>query len=175
MDIINDIDNIMMALKNFEQDITYKKLCEWNNAKKEKYQELLKRLKETNSGNYSNYEKGHALENIATFLLETCSTFSVYKNIRTTTNELDQLVRTTHLGSILCSNGVLDKRLLHFIGECKNHKDTISVTYVGKICSLLTTTDNRICILLSYNGISGKNCEDASGLIKKFYLSKEKK
>ena len=47
------------------------------------------------------------------------------------------------------------------------------MTYVGKICSLLTTTQNKICVLFSYNGVTGNDWNDASGLIKKFYLSKE--
>ena len=38
----------------------------------------------------------------------------------------------------------------------------------------MTTTQNKICILFSYNGVTGKNWENAEGLIKKFYLSKEK-
>ena len=69
---------------------------------------------------------------------------------------------------------IIDERLANFIGECKNYQDKIPVTYVGKICSLLTTTQNKICILFSYNGVTGKNWENAEGLIKKFYLSKEK-
>ena len=97
----------------------------------------------------------------------------MYQNILTSTNELDQLVRTNNKGKILFSNGIIDKRLKSFICECKNHKEKISVTYVGKICSLLSTTKNKICILFSYYGVSGKEWKDSVGLIKKFYLSKE--
>lgn len=52
-------------------------------------------------------------------------------------------------------------------------KKKVSVTYVGKFCSLLLTTNIKLGILFSYHGISGKNWNDASGLVKKFYLHKE--
>ena len=131
-------------------------------------------LKRVNSSNASTKEKGNALENIASFIIKSSNIFDVYNNIRTSTNELDQLVKTNTNGKVLLSNGIIDKRLKNFIGECKNYKDKVSVTYVGKVCSLLSTTQNKICILFSYYGVSGKNWEDASGLIRKFYLSKEK-
>ena len=38
----------------------------------------------------------------------------------------------------------------------------------------MSTTQNKICILFSYHGITGNNWTSSSGLIRKFYLSKEK-
>ena len=87
---------------------------------------------------------------------------------------MDQLVRVNEKGKLLKSKCIIDPRLEHFIGECKNYKSKVSVTYVGKLCSLLVTTQNKIGILFSYKGISGNNWDSSMGLIKKFYLSKEK-
>ncbi len=170
---MNDIDSVITAFKNIGNKISYKKICEFTDNQKEEYNILLANLKKVNSSKSSTNEKGKALEDIASFVIKSSSIFNVYKNIRTSTNELDQLVKTNNKGKILSSNGIIDKRLKNFIGECKNYKDKVSVTYVGKVCSLLSTTKNKICILFSYYGVSGKNWEDASGLIRKFYLSKE--
>lgn len=171
---MNDIDNFVTAFKNIGNELSYKKICEFSEEQKKCYDTLLTELKRVNSSNASTKEKGNALENIASFIIKSSNIFDVYNNIRTSTNELDQLVKTNTNGKVLLSNGIIDKRLKNFIGECKNYKDKVSVTYVGKVCSLLSTTQNKICILFSYYGVSGKNWEDASGLIRKFYLSKEK-
>ena len=77
------------------------------------------------------------------------------------------------LGKVLCSNGVISPRLNRFLVECKNYDRSISVTYVGKFCSLLLITSTKLGILFSYHGVSGQGWNDASGLIKKFYLHKE--
>ena len=170
---MENIDNLITMLRNVGNELAYDKICEFSDTEREEYNKLLEELKRTNSSDATNAEKGKSLEDIASFLLRTGNIFEIYNNIHTSTNELDQLVRVNNTGKLLCSNGIIDKRLRKFIGECKNYKDKVSVTYVGKICSLLTTTNNQICILFSYNGVTGNDWEDASGLIKKFYLSKE--
>ena len=139
----------------------------------EAYNILLDQFIETNSSNSSTRKKGKSLENLVNFLLERTGIFDIYKNLRTNSNELDQLVRCNEMGRLYISNGLLDNRLNHFIGECKNYRAKVSVTHVGKICSLLSTTQNKMCILFSYKGVSGSGWVNASGLIKKFYLSKE--
>lgn len=170
---MNDIDSLITGFKNIGNEISYKKICEFSENQKKEYNILLANLKKVNSSKASTNEKGKALEDIASFVIKSSNIFEIYKNIRTSTNELDQLIKTNNKGKILFSNGIIDKRLKNFIGECKNYKDKVSVTYVGKICSLLTTTNNKICILFSYYGVSGKSWENSSGLIRKFYMSKE--
>lgn len=170
----SEIDNIMTAFKNLGNDFSFKKICEYTEDEKKEYDRLLEKFKKTNSSKSSTKEKGDSLEDIASFVLKSGNIFEVYKNVRTSTNELDQLVRTTTSGNILCSYGILDKRLKSFIGECKNYKSKVSVTYVGKICSLLDTNGTKICILFSYKGVSGVGWNAGSGLIKKFYMAKEK-
>lgn len=171
---MEEIDNLMNMFKIVGNEYSYKKICEFNDEEIKEYNKLLKEFKNTNSSNSTTNEKGRALENLATYTIKTTHVFDVYKNIRTTTNELDQLVKITDNNRLLIGLKIIDERLANFIGECKNYQDKIPVTYVGKICSLLTTTQNKICILFSYNGVTGKNWKDAEGLIKKFYLSKEK-
>ena len=139
-----------------------------------KKQNILECFKKTNSSNSSTYEKGKSLEELATYTIKTSHIFEIYINIRTASNELDQLVKINDCNRLLIGLKVIDERLVNFIGECKNYQNKIPVTYVGKVCSLLTTTQNKICILFSYNGVTGKNWTDSTGLIKKFYLSKEK-
>lgn len=167
------IDSVIVAFKNFGKELSFEKICEYTDSEKEEYNNLLNDFKQKNSSKCSNKEKGESLENIASFVLRSGNIFEVYKNVRTSTNELDQLVRTTVNGSILCSNGILDARLNNFIGECKNYCNGVSVTYVGKVCSLLQTMNIKICILFSYKGITGSGWKDGSGLVKKFYMSKE--
>lgn len=167
------IDNVITAFKSFGTKLSFEKICEYSDLEKQEYNRLLDDFKNKNSSNYSIKEKGDSLENIASFVLKSGNIFEVYKNVRTSTNELDQLVKTTVNGNILCSNGILDARLSNFIGECKNYRKSVSVTYVGKVCSLLQTMNIKICILFSYKGITGSGWKDASGLVKKFYMSKE--
>lgn len=167
------IDNVITAFRSFGTELSFEKICEYSDSEKQEYNRLLDDFKKKNSSKCSTKEKGDSLENIASFVLKSGNIFEVYKNIRTSTNELDQLVKTTVNGSILCSNGILDSRLSNFIGECKNYSKCVSVTYVGKVCSLLQTMNIKICILFSYKGITGSGWKDASGLVKKFYMSKE--
>lgn len=171
---MNDIDNAINMFRNAGKELSYEKICKFSEEQKVEYNKLLEELKRTNSSNSSAEEKGKALEKIATFILHSGNIFQVYNNITTSTNELDQLVRANNYGKILYSNDIIDKRLKNFIGECKNYHKKVSVTYVGKVCGLLQNTQNKICILFSYHGITGKGWNDACGLIKKFYLSKEK-
>ena len=167
------IDNVITAFRSCYDGFNLEKICEYSDLEKQEYNRLLDDFKKKNSSKFSTKEKGDSLENIASFVLKSGNIFEVYKNVRTSTNELDQLVKTTVNGSILCSNGILDSRLSNFIGECKNYSKGVSVTYVGKVCSLLQTMNIKICILFSYKGITGSGWKDASGLVKKFYMSKE--
>ncbi len=169
-----NIDSLKNLLEKVGNEYAYKKICELNNEEINEYNRLLKIFKLTNSNTtVSNNEKGIALEELAAYTIRMTHVFDIYKNIRTSTNELDQLVRICDNQRMLIGLKVIDDRLMNFIGECKNYQGRVPVTYVGKVCSLLSTTQNKICILFSYNGVTGENWNESSGLIKKFYLSKE--
>lgn len=167
------VDLLMNLLEVVSPEMTYKKICAFSADEEQKYNELLERFKYTNSSKCSNQEKGTALEELATFTIKSSHIFEIYRNIRTSTNELDQLVKISDSQRLLKGLKIVDERLFDFIGECKNYQTKVPVTYIGKVCSLLSTTQNKICILFSYNGVTGKDWEDSCGLIKKFYLSKE--
>ena len=179
-------DNFFKAINfisQFSEQKRYEKICELSENQKEKYKRLLdnfKTLHNTQAGSeymHSNLHnlKGTALEDLVNYLLSISGNlFKVDRNLRTKTNEIDQVVSLTGLGKILICNGLIPSKLNCFLGECKNYNSSISVTYVGKFCSLLLTTQIKLGIIFSYNGVSGKNWSNASGLIKKFYLSKEK-
>lgn len=173
--IIDDVDNAFNYLKEFANELGYEKICGFSESDMQEYERLLKKVRETNSmKNISTKEKGDALENIASFLVEKTKIFEVINNVRTNTNELDQLIIPNMLGKMLIKAGIINEKTEKIIGECKNYKVRVNVTNVGKFCSLLQTNNIRIGILFSYYGVSGKKWSNASGLIRKFYMSKEK-
>ena len=114
-------------------------------------------------------ERGEKLEEIVTYLLQISGNlFEVIQNVRTETNEVDQVIKLTQAGKYLKENGIINNKYETFLGECKNYGKKVSVTYVGKFCSLLLTTGTKLGILFSYNGVTGNGWKDSKGLIKKF-------
>lgn len=136
---------------------------------------MLRELKEINEDKTTSKQKrGEKLEEIVTYLIQISGgLFKVIRNIRTETNEVDQILTLTENGKILNGMGLIDDKFKTFLGECKNYDKKVSVTYVGKFCSLLLTTNIKLGILFSFNGTSGKGWKDSKGLIKKIYMSKE--
>lgn len=174
INLTRDIDSLMCAFKSMGSGLSFEKICEYDDEQKKEYKELLDIFKTTNSSDSSSDEKGIALENIASFLLKTGNIFKVYRNIKTSTNELDQFAKCNNNTNILFNIGIIDCRLKDFIGECKNYNSKVGVTHIGKIYSLLSTTGLKLCILFSYHGVTGTDWKDGMGLIKKIYMTKEK-
>lgn len=113
--------------------------------------------------------KGEALENLVSYLLTISGNiFNVDRNLRTSTNEIDQIVTLTPQGKVLLTYHLIDPKLDTFLGECKNYDKAVSVTYIGKFCSLLLTNNIKIGILFSYYGTSGTGWSNGAGLIKNF-------
>lgn len=163
-------------LAHINASFSNEKLCEWTQNQRIEYKTLLDALEQSNGTNScaTKEEKGRSLEEIASFLLNNCShIFDVDRNIRTCTNEIDNLMKLTAAGKALQSNGILSAYYTNFIGECKNYNKKVGVTYVGKFCSLMLTTGCTLGILFSYHGITGHSWSDGNGLIRKFYLHKE--
>lgn len=161
----------------FNEQFSYDKICELNKEQKEHYTNLLNEFEMLNQSTAKNLhnKKGKALEKLVNYLFKISGhLFKVQQNLRTSTNEIDDLITLTPTGRILLTQGLINKRLEIFLGECKNYNKSLSVTYVGKFCSLLLTNNIRLGILFSYHGISGSNWNNAAGLIKKFYLHKER-
>lgn len=159
----------------------YEKICELSIEQKNTYQELLTTFKtlheleddENTSSNLHNL-KGEALEKLVSYLLNISGgIFVVDRNLRTSTNEIDQVVSLNEKGRVLLGHNLINSKLDNFLGECKNYNKSISVTYIGKFCSLLLTNNTKIGILFSYYGVSGSGWSNGAGLVKKFYLHKE--
>ena len=132
---------------------------------------------EIDKGNLSRGEKGKKLEELTTLLFEksVVNLLQVYKNCRTSTNEIDLLVKWTdqaNLSGISQSFSFLGDS---FLCECKNYEGAVGVTYVGKFCSLMLVTNTDFGVMISWDGVTGRSkWSDSQGLIKKFALSAKK-
>ena len=172
----NDIIKAMDIFKRISLEFRYEKICELSNKQKDDYKILLDEFKRVNrkENKATAALKGKALEELATYLLLISGgIFTVNKNLRTCTNEIDQIIRLAPNGNVLHSLELINLKLQTFISECKNHDCKIGVTYIGKFCSLLLTNNVTLGLLFSYHGVTGSGWTDGTGLIKKFYLHKE--
>ena len=75
-----EIDSIKSMLQNLEEEFLYEKISGLNEEEKKEYDILLKKFEESNSSEQSTYDKGKALEEIASFVLKTSHIFDVYEN-----------------------------------------------------------------------------------------------
>lgn len=157
-------------------ELSYTQICKLDDDQLKKYEQMLKELKKINEDRVATKkERGEKLEDIVTYLLHISGDlFNVVRNIRTETNEVDQVIKLTPKGKVLKKIGVINDNYKTFLGECKNYEKKVSVTYVGKFYSLLLTTGTKLGIMFSYNGVTGSGWKDSKGLIKKIYMSKEK-
>lgn len=165
-----------------QEEMMYRELTRLKDSDLVKYKELLQILVEVNSkavtktkisdeGN-NTFQKGKALEELVSFLLEKTGLFNIYANIRSTTNEIDQLLELSFRGKHFQKYLPFDEKML--LSECKNYNKKIDVTWVGKFYSLLVSNHSGFGFLFSYYGMTGKNWDDATGLTKKIFLLKEK-
>ena len=179
-------DEVIKALEVLQRvgsELSYDMICKASNEQKNEYHKKLEtflkynfmKAKDVGAPKNLNSLKGKSLEELAAYLLKMSGDlFVVKQNIRTTTNEIDQIFIPTQRAKTLIANVIIDKHYELFLGECKNYNKSVDVTYVGKFCSLLLTNQIKFGLLFSYHGISGSRWSNASGLIKKFYLHKEK-
>lgn len=161
-------------IKIFPEAFSYEDLCQLSNKQRLTYKNLLNNLITVNTTRSTTQEKGKALEDLVEYLLTISGVFFVYKNVRTATNEIDEIIKLNEKGRVLQKLGTIPERYLSFLGECKNYRTKIGVTYIGKFYSLLLTTGNSTGILFSFHGISGDGWKDGQGLVKKIYLQREK-
>jgi hypothetical protein len=138
------------------------KVFSFNDEEMASYKVLLTRFIDTNSSDTSTSKKGNSLEEIVAYIIEKSVVFETIQNVRTSSNEIDHLVRLNQMGNVFKSQGLLsfeDK----FLAECKNYDGSISVTWVGKFFSLMTYTKNHLGIIFSFHGLSGPNWRNAEG------------
>ena len=178
-----ELSSVLDFLKNADKKYSNEKICEISVTQKKEYKDKLEKCimynemhaKDKDAPKDLDKKKGDSLEELASYLLQISGgLFTIDRNVRTATNEIDQIFKLTTKGNILLSANIIDRRYKLFLGECKNYKTSVSVTYIGKFCSLLLTNNIKLGILFSYHGISGSGWSYGAGLIKKFYLHKEK-
>ncbi|QUL57589.1 acetylglutamate semialdehyde dehydrogenase [Paenibacillus tritici] len=158
-----------------EEEKIYREITRLDDKDMLQYKTLLTRLDDLHKGikkSNTTKETGKALEDLVSFLFDKSSIFSVYENIRNTTNEIDQLLELNYKGEKLRHFIKLPGDI--FLSECKNYNKKIDVTWVGKFYTLLESNKSRIGILFSYHGLTGANWNDATGLTRKLFLLKEK-
>lgn len=128
-------------------------------------------------GQLSGEEKGKKLEELTRILFETSagSLLDVYKNCRTSTNEIDLLIRWTDNARLAGINGAYAFMGDTFLCECKKYDKAVGVTYVGKFSSLMSVTNTDFGIMVSWEGVTGRGkWSDSEGLIKKIALREKR-
>lgn len=116
--------------------------------------------------------KGKVLEDLVDVLFKaTGGYYETYRNIRNGSNEIDIFLKFSDKAYRL--DKIIKERYSNLVGECKNYKSTVKVTYVGKFYSLLQSTNKKIGIMFSHDGFSGEHWGGATGLAKKLFLLKE--
>jgi len=171
---INEGLNLYKVLQTASDKLRLSEICKTTDKQKTEYCKHLDEFININSSNSTDKAKGDILESLSKYLLNISGgIFDIDKNLRTSTNEIDLLVKLNSKGLLLSSINIIDKRFSCFISECKNYKTAIGVTHIGKFCSLLLSTQVKLGIVFSYHGVTGNGWNYAAGLIKKFYLSKE--
>lgn len=173
--MINDAFNLKeYMLAQVDKEIDYMdKVLRYSSDEAREYERLLNKFKETNGSDASTKIKGLALEDLVKYIIDKSVIFEGYQNLRTSSNEIDILVRLNDRGRHLKTYG-LQIPNEKFIAECKNYKTSIGSTWVGKFASLMNYTHNTLGILFSYHGLSGSGWNEGTGLTKKLLLSDKK-
>lgn len=147
------------------------------NLDEESYKEFASLYEAIGEGNLSKAEKGAKLESLTSILFEksVASLFDVYRNCRTSTNEIDLLIRWTENARMSNVTSSFPCFGDSFLCECKNYDGRVSVTYVGKFCYLMNITNTSLGIMVAWDGVTARSkWSDASGLIKKVALKEAK-
>lgn len=139
--------------------------------KLEEYKQLFDLFKNTNGSKLKTTDKGTTLENLVVFLATNTNLFEVLPNVRTSTNEIDTLLRTKPQAKPILKS--FFEIVTDILFECKNYNTNIGVTWVGKFHSLLKNQNCKFGIIFSYHGFTGTGWNDAVGLTKKVYLKDE--
>ncbi|HGM1125126.1 hypothetical protein [Clostridioides difficile] len=156
----------------------FKMLTKWSDDDYKFYNELLNKAKKISKSKESTTKDvGNALEGLVCFLFNKTYFFEIAKNVRTKTNEIDQVIRLSNNGrqalkTFGISEDILEFPCDMFLGECKNYKDNIGVTWIGKFYGLLKTCDCNFGMIFSLKDLTGNlnKGTDAYGLIRTFSL-----
>ena len=150
----------------------FKLFTTWTKSDRDEFRGLLDELKDTKE-NITTKEKGDRLERLVEFIIKKTYFFEVYKNIYTETNEIDEVIVLSDRGKQALDSFGISRDMIPieydmFLGECKNYKSNLGVTYVGKFYSLLTVTGMKFGVIFTCYGLTGESegYKDAYGLTK---------
>jgi hypothetical protein len=93
--------------------------------------------------------KGRAFEGMIKLIIDTVPSFSVWKNVTTTTNEIDLLVK---VGLKIQMSPVVRQWGSHFLCECKLVNKGVNATWIGKLNSVLELHGSEVGVLISSQG-----------------------
>jgi hypothetical protein len=93
--------------------------------------------------------KGTAFEAMICLVIKSIPSFTVWKNVTTTTNEIDLLVR---VGLAIQVSPVVRQWGSHFVCECKLVNKGINATWIGKLNSVLELHGSEVGVLVSSHG-----------------------
>lgn len=116
-------------------------------------------------------EQGDLLEELVLDIFSE-NHFDVITNKRTSTNEIDLLIKIKNYSQLKIFGIIPDWMTKeYFLIECKNYTTNVGVTYLNKFHSLLTYTGSQVGLFISYKGVTGTSkWKDARGLINKINL-----
>lgn len=160
----------LFKLEIYDAECKFNELISWSDKQRSDFATL---VNEMNQPSKNTKDKGDKLEEVVRFIIKNSFFYEVYSNVRTATNEIDDVIVLSRTGKIALDKLHLSRDLLPtrsdlFIAECKNYHNNLDVTYVGKFYSLLSSVNVRMGILFTRNGLTGASdkYEAAYGLVK---------
>ena len=152
----------------------FKGFITWTDGDKAEFGELLGELKKPfDRDKETTKDIGDRLEKLVEFIIKKTYFFEIYRNVHTGTNEIDEVIVLSDRGKQAIQLFDLSRDLIPidqdlFLGECKNYKANLGVTYVGKFYSLLSVTGISFGVVFTQNGLTGdpEGYKDAYGLTK---------
>jgi len=93
--------------------------------------------------------KGQAFEGMMCTVFRSVPSFTVWKNVTTTTNEIDLLVK---IGLAIQVSPIIRQWGSHFLCECKLVKKGVNATWIGKLNSVLELHGSEVGVLVSSQG-----------------------
>ncbi|MDC7288924.1 hypothetical protein NXH76_14030 [Blautia schinkii] len=177
---MTNIKNENYNVKQYLQEIIqrpldiFHELTAWSEEDRQTFSILLETLKKPFDRTVeTTKDKGDRLENLVSFIIRKSYFFEIHQNIRTGTNEIDEVITLSSAGRQALHLFAISRDILEIdtdiaLGECKNYASTLGVTYVGKFYSLLVSTDVSFGIIFTQKGLTGNEDEfrDANGLTK---------
>ena len=173
--ILEQMDDIGLTPPDFFLEYSKKNTFFFNlsDLDQQQFMELYDQI--DNNIEYNNTKsKGTLLENLTMLVFEKgCrNLFYCRNNCRTSTNEMDVLIEWNTSAREGGYNQSYPCFGDSFICECKNYNEKVNVTYVGKFFSLLKVSNVHLGVLISWEGVTGRNqWSDALGFIKKVALA----